>query len=316
MTKQIITAETVRLAWKAGQSVVTCAPGDIVTQQAQDDIRYYGMQLHTEAPAPVHQPAPAPVSAKTPVEAVAVALAQTPSGHQPKPSPALTADQLAAATRQLQEVLVPLTQALTASVQPAPQEMPPVVFAPGVNPMAASSPTKLPEGTEALRSEQTLIAAIRRKVLAALPSKTVDDALLDQLIKTVFAEIGTSCGAGSRAVEIRPGVMQAGGVVHVDSKKQLWSSAGGKDSVSMMEVLSPADGAAAAVGYLEWEKLSFSWTFTRPEVLVVLEGELTLTIEGTTFDAAPGDVFSIPGGTDVVLGSAGHVKCTTVGVAA
>ena len=37
MTKQIITAETVRLAWKAGESVIVYAKGDIVTQQAQDD---------------------------------------------------------------------------------------------------------------------------------------------------------------------------------------------------------------------------------------------------------------------------------------
>ena len=51
MTKQIITAETVRLAWKAGESVIVYAKGDIVTQQAQDDARHYGITLTTEAPA-------------------------------------------------------------------------------------------------------------------------------------------------------------------------------------------------------------------------------------------------------------------------
>lgn len=45
MTKQIITAETVRLAWKAGESVIVYAKGDIVTQQAQDDARHYGITL-------------------------------------------------------------------------------------------------------------------------------------------------------------------------------------------------------------------------------------------------------------------------------
>lgn len=47
------------------------------------------------------------------------------------------------------------------------------------------------------------------------------------------------------------------------------------------------------MGYLDWENLSFSWTFRRTEVLVVLEGDLNLSIEGTTFSAAHGDVFSI-----------------------
>lgn len=72
-----------------------------------------------------------------------------------------------------------------------------------------------------------------------------------------------------------------------------------------MDVLSPAKGDAASVGYLDWENLSFSWTFRRTEVLVVLEGDLNLSIEGTTFSAAHGDVFSIPAGTEVELSSSG-----------
>ncbi len=40
MTKRIITAETVRLAWKAGQSAVVYAEGDIVTLQAPGGTAY------------------------------------------------------------------------------------------------------------------------------------------------------------------------------------------------------------------------------------------------------------------------------------
>ena len=125
MTKQIITAETVRLAWKAGESVIVYAKGDIVTQQAQDDARHYGITLTTETPV-------APSSALAEPEAEAVppvppVLEEVPASQEPVhvPTPALTADQLAAAARQLQEALVPLTQALTASVAPAAQPVPP-----------------------------------------------------------------------------------------------------------------------------------------------------------------------------------------------
>ena len=121
MTKQIITAETVRLAWKAGESVIVYAKGDIVTQQAQDDARHYGITLTTETPV-------APSSALAEPEAEAVppvspVLEEVPASQEPVhvPTPALTADQLAAAARQLQEALIPLTQALTASVAPAAQ---------------------------------------------------------------------------------------------------------------------------------------------------------------------------------------------------
>ena len=281
MTKQIITAETVRLAWKAGESVIVYAKGDIVTQQAQDDARHYGITLTTETPV-------APSSALAEPEAEAVppvppVLEEVPASQEPVhvPTPALTADQLAAAARQLQEALVPLTQALTASVAPAEQ-----------------------------RSDDLLVA-IRRGVLSALPAGTADEALIDRLIASVLAEMG-ACAAP----ETRPGVRQAGGVTHVDSKAQYWGGSRAKGSVAVMDVLSPAKGDAASVGYLDWENLSFSWTFRRTEVLVVLEGDLNLSIEGTTFSAAHGDVFSIPAGTEVELSSSGHVRCATVAVAA
>ena len=131
MTKQIITAETVRLAWKAGESVIVYAKGDIVTQQAQDDARHYGITLTTETPV-------APSSALAEPEAEAVppvppVLEEVPASLEPVhvPTPALTADQLAAAARQLQEARVPLAQALTASVAPPAQPPPPVGVAPG-----------------------------------------------------------------------------------------------------------------------------------------------------------------------------------------
>ena len=169
MTKQIITAETVRLAWKAGESVIVYAKGDIVTQQAQDDARHYGITLTTETPV-------APSSALAEPEAEAVppvppVLEEVPASQEPVhvPTPALTADQLAAAARQLQEALVPLTQALTASIAPAAQPVPPVVFTPGSNPMAAEAVTA---SAPAEQRSDDLLVAIRRGVLSALPTGT------------------------------------------------------------------------------------------------------------------------------------------------
>ena len=303
MTKQIITAETIRIAWKAGESVVVYAEGDIVTQQARDDARYYGMTLTTEPVAPAPEP-----------EAPVREAASEPVGHRPVPTPALTAEQLAAAARQLQEALVPLTQALAASVAPAAPAVPPITFTPGVNPMAVEaapaadvavtvSAVPTPAG-----SGDDLVAAIRRGVLSALPAGTADAALIDRLIRSVLAETGPSA--------TRPGVRKAGGVTHVAAKAQNWGGSRVKGGVSVMDVLSPARGDDASVGYLDWENSSFSWTFRRAEVLVVLDGELNLTIEGTTFSAAHGDVFSIPAGTEVLLASSGHARCTTVAVAA
>ena len=307
MTKQIITAETVRLALKAGQPVIVYAKGDIVTQQAQDDARHYGITLTTEALVVTKPALPEPI----PAEAVSLQeAAEVPVLQEPQhvTTPGLTAEELAVATRQLQEVLVPLTQALTASVNSAAPAEQAALVAPSAAPAAESCVSTVSASAEP-RSDEALLVAIRRGVLSALPSGIADEATVDRLIRSVLAEMGA-------AAPTRPGVRQAGGITHVDSKAQQWSTSRVKGGVSVMDVLSPVKGDAATVGYLDWENLSFSWTFRRTEVLVVLEGELNLSIEGTTFSAAHGDVFSIPAGTEAVLSATGHVRCTTVAVAA
>ena len=174
MPKKIIPAETARLAGKAGESVIVYARGDIVPQQARDDPRHSGITLTTEPPV-------APSSALAEPEAEAVppvppVLEEVPASQEPVhvPTPALTADQLAAAARQLQEALVPLTQALTASVAPAAQPVPPVVFTPGSNPMAAEAVTA---SAPAEQRSDDLLVAIRRGVLSALPTGTADEAM-------------------------------------------------------------------------------------------------------------------------------------------
>lgn len=136
----------------------------------------------------------------------------------------------------------------------------------------------------------------------------VDDSCIAEAIHRVLG----GAGQGGQPRQIRPGVRQASGVTHVDARAQNWGRNAGKDSVGVMEVLSPALGDAAAVGYLEWENMTVPWTFRRPEALVILEGAVTLSIEGTAFSAAAGDVFTLPAGSEVELSASGHVKCVTV----
>ena len=82
-----------------------------------------------------------------------------------------------------------------------------------------------------------------------------------------------------------------------------------------MDVLSPAKGDAASVGYLDWENLSFSWTFRRTEVLVVLEGDLNLSIEARP-SARPTATCSASCGHGSGTLLFRHVRCATVAVAA
>lgn len=337
MQRQVITAETVRVARAAGQTLIAVARGDIVTQQARDDARRCGIRLvdgsasgatsgqQVQMPdvvqgVPGHVPGvflpPVPsVPPAMPVAAVGgtsgsgavtpipgVESASGPAAAQPAGQPLVPAAWGPADVEALHALLGSLRAGMTASA--VASAVPAVSGATGAAAAPeASAPAAMPSGD----AEEALIAQVRGQVRAMLPAGVVvDDSCIAEAIHRVLG------GAGQTPQQIRPGVRRARGVTHVDARAQRWGRNAGRDSVAVMEVLSPALGDAAAVGYLEWENTTVPWTFRRPEVLVILEGAVTLSIEGTSFSAAAGDVFSLPAGSEVALSASGHVKCVTV----
>ena len=51
------------------------------------------------------------------------------------------------------------------------------------------------------------------------------------------------------------------------------------------------------------ENSSFDWELTYEEIDYVIEGTLTVTIDGTTYTAHAGDVLFVPSGSKVTWGS-------------
>jgi ethanolamine utilization protein EutQ len=68
------------------------------------------------------------------------------------------------------------------------------------------------------------------------------------------------------------------------------------------------DEASMSAGFLTIEKSSFEWDLSYEEIDYVIEGTLTITINGKTFTAYPGDVLFVPSGSKVVWGSPEKVK--------
>lgn len=68
------------------------------------------------------------------------------------------------------------------------------------------------------------------------------------------------------------------------------------------------DDASMSAGFLTIEKSSFEWELCYEEIDYVIEGTLTITINGKTFTAYPGDVLYVPSGSKVVWGSPDKAK--------
>lgn len=78
-------------------------------------------------------------------------------------------------------------------------------------------------------------------------------------------------------------------------------------NVAYREVVSKNDSQMSA-GFLTIEKSSFDWELSYEEINIILEGSLSITINGETYHAHQGDVLFVPKGSKVTWSSPEYVK--------
>lgn len=78
-------------------------------------------------------------------------------------------------------------------------------------------------------------------------------------------------------------------------------------NVAYREVISKTDSQMSA-GFLTIEQSSFDWELSYEEIDIVLEGSLSVTINGETLHATQGDILFVPKGSAVTWSSSGYVK--------
>lgn len=239
MKKAVITAYDISMARKAGLTAVTVPAGALVTPQAADDARTYGIALAAPGAVP---------------------------------------DATASGAR----------AARGGGMETAP--------------LAAARQAIRPPGDGAGITEE-----VRRRVLARLGNAAPASLpALDAVISSVMAG---SAGSSPGGEEAASGIRKAGGVRHVSPALLSRERPGAGLSAVRMEEAVPPGGTHPGITYMSWENSSFAWTFRHDEVLVVLEGEITLAADGTALLGKPGDSFLIPAGSAVTLTARGGARC-------
>jgi ethanolamine utilization protein EutQ len=79
-------------------------------------------------------------------------------------------------------------------------------------------------------------------------------------------------------------------------------------NVRLKDVITAADGAPMAAGYMTLERGEFPWTLDYAEMDVVLEGELVITRGAESVRAGPGDIVFIPKGSKITFGTPSFVR--------
>ncbi len=151
--------------------------------------------------------------------------------------------------------------------------------------------------------------AVVRQVVAALGASLppgADPALVERLVRQAVA--GQVAAAGGASAE-------SGGVRLVERAALLGqgaSSLPAQEKTVLAEALPREADTGLAAGYLAWERSSFKREVEAPEVGVVIEGELHLTVGGQTLIGRPGDMVYLPRGAKALFSAPGRVVLACV----
>ncbi len=314
--RELITAQTIADARRAGQQSVSVAPNALITPQAKDDAKLYGMTIvfREEVSAPVAHPVPtaptfgqgmthqhayAPHMAAPaqPVYAQPV-YGQSVQGYRPLYAP----EPLSYSSPMQQNRTLMNTNNPNNGVAPA-WAAPVIQFGNTASqgfaqPQAAPSPAA-PNAAE-----------IAAQVAAQLQQLLGNNAALQNTVSQVVSEVmggvspqttGTPCGSAAPVAGTIAGV----DVIPFSSACPSTSVQG---EVSIEEAFVPgADGPG--VTRFSWANTALEWTFAHDEVLVVTKGTVLISQGGVAVNVAAGGAVRIRKGTSVTLTAQGEACC-------
>lgn len=80
------------------------------------------------------------------------------------------------------------------------------------------------------------------------------------------------------------------------------------NKVFYQEIINAGDGCSMNAGFITIECCNFQWDVACQELYHVVEGTLTVTVDGKTYTAHPGDSVFFPKGAKVAFGSPNKMK--------
>lgn len=141
---------------------------------------------------------------------------------------------------------------------------------------------------------------------AAKEANPLNVALPKDLTKETLVEMLRAILAGDTASD-KPYIYKkhSNGLKTVDGssvKMDVFETGNPNANVHFQEIISKEESHISA-GFLEIDHSNFDWELTYEEIDYVIDGTLTIAIDGTTYTATAGDVVFVPKGSKVTWGS-------------
>ena len=97
-----------------------------------------------------------------------------------------------------------------------------------------------------------------------------------------------------------------GNTIHTEMLETGDPSQNGK--VNYQQVIGSEDGSSISAGVITIDNVKFDWETECQEIYYILSGCITVTIDGTVYEALPGDAFFIKKGVKCAFGAKGLGK--------
>jgi ethanolamine utilization protein EutQ len=175
----------------------------------------------------------------------------------------------------------------------------------------AASPVKPPEGVPPLTDKlvHEVCALMKDRLPAGVTSQE-----LERLVRTaVAARLEGSFPAA--ASDVPQHISCADGVCFISGARLLEGGSGPipvAEKALVAEAIRCGEDVKMAGGYMEWQKAAFNRTVEFPEIGIVIEGELHLTVDGKTLVAKTGDMVYFPKGAQVSYSAPARVRLACV----
>ncbi len=311
--KELITANTISDARKAGVQHLYVSPGALITPQAKDDAKEYGIALITQE-KPV-----APAMAAPTYSVVAPAVAHvTTQGTFP-----------AYATTQQHRVVMNTPNSPTPAMDPMMQQLVEQVLkavAPTQAPMQV--PVQAPAAPSYGQAQNIDAAAVAAQVvqqingllaarggIAAFPGmESTIASLVAEYTKTATTQHVMAASAPMAAPMSAPAMPYAacaqGNVAGIDVVPFTSQQPAGRvqGEVNIEEALLPGQNGPGVTRFT-FTDTSLVWTFTHQEVLVVTHGSIEVQGPNSTCMLTQGSAIRVAKGTSVTLVAHGAASC-------
>ena len=88
-----------------------------------------------------------------------------------------------------------------------------------------------------------------------------------------------------------------------------FTGAGPDKNIGLLDLVTGSDGSPMTAGIMSWSRAdSFAWSLDYDEVDLVLEGVLSIEIDGRKFEGKVGDIFYVPKGSKIVFGTPSRTR--------